>query len=119
MPQFLLFARDAGFPTDMSPEQMQKMLLKYREWTNRVREMGKLVDGNKLHEAGKVLAKQGGRLVVTDGPYAESKELLGGYWVIEAANADEVVKLASDSPHLDVGTLEIREIDAMTPAHAR
>ena len=118
MPQFLLFARDAGLPPNMSPEAIQKSMQKYHDWTRRIREMGKLVDGNKLADSGKVLVQRGGKLVVTDGPYAESKELLGGYWVIEAANADEVVRLASDSPHLEWGTLEIRQIEQMSPTPA-
>ena len=44
--------------------------------------------------------------------------MLGGYWIIEAASADEVVALATDSSHLAWGTLEIRQIDAMTPSPA-
>jgi hypothetical protein len=57
----------------------------------------------------------GGQLMVTDGPYVESKEFLGGFWIVEAASYDEMVKLVSDSPHLAAGSLELRQIEEMGP----
>ena len=48
--------------------------------------------------------------VVTDGPYAEAREVIGGLFVIEAATYDEVVELAKDCPHLDFGAIEIRQV---------
>ena len=47
---------------------------------------------------------------VTDGPYAEAREVIGGLFMIEAANYDEVVELSKDCPHLDFGSIEIREV---------
>jgi hypothetical protein len=53
--------------------------------------------------------------MVTDGPYVESKEFLGGFWIIEADSYDEMVELVSDSPHLAAGSLELRQIEEMGP----
>jgi hypothetical protein len=62
-----------------------------------------------------VVRQVGGEMVVTDGPYVESKELLGGFWLVEAASYDEVVTMVSDSPHLATGSLELRQIEEMGP----
>jgi hypothetical protein len=93
---------------------MQAVLAKYRAWAERVAAKGNLKGGEKLYDGqGRVLAGQDKALKVTDGPYVESREVVGGFWLIEADSYDDVVKLASDSPHLQFGTLEIREIEEM------
>jgi hypothetical protein len=116
MPKFLVLARGAGMDPRWSPEEMQKTIEKYREWTDRIRKAGKLLHGEKLRSPeGRVVRRQGGELVVTDGPYAESKEFLGGFWMIEAASYDEMIKLVGDSPHLASGSLEVRQIEEMGP----
>ena len=61
------------------------------------------------------MRQTGGELMVTDGPYVESKEFLGGFWIIEADSYDEMVELVSDSPHLAAGSLELRQIEEMGP----
>ena len=118
MPQYLLVARDSGAwetaTGAMSPSEMQAIMTQYSDWGARVAGQGKLKGGHKLRDGeGKVLRSQNEKLRVTDGPHSESKEVIGGIWVIEADNYDEVVKLASDSPHLQFGSLEVREIEEM------
>jgi hypothetical protein len=49
-----------------------------------------------------------------DGPYSETKEVLGGYWLIEASDYDEAMEVVADHPHLRFGSLEVREIQEMT-----
>jgi hypothetical protein len=91
----------------LSPEEMQKSTEKYMAWTK----MPFTLDGKRLAEdAGKVLRAEGGKARATDGPYSETKEVLGGYYTIEAANYDEAVKLAMDHPHLQFGTVEVRQV---------
>jgi hypothetical protein len=87
---------------------MQKTGEKYMAW----RSKPFVVDGNRLDQPGRVLEKKNGSLGVTDGPFTESREVLGGYYTIEAASFDEAVKLARDNPHVDFGTIEIREVMA-------
>lgn len=108
MPQYLLVLRDAGnFPTDISPEEIQAIIQKYIAWNERIGGTGqKLRDGE-----GRVLTGKPGEITVTDGPYAEAREVLGGYMVIEAPGYDDVVRHCADSPHLEFGSIEIRQIE--------
>lgn len=113
MPKFMLLLHDdpLGFMS-LSPEEMQKAIEKYIAWGDRLRAEGVILDGHKLSDQpGKVVRRAGGRVRATDGPHTESKEVLGGYYVIEAASYDDAVRRASDCPHLDFGSIEIREID--------
>ena len=56
-------------------------------------------------------AAPAGTTKVTDGPYAEAREVIGGLFIIEANSYDEIVELSKDCPHLDFGSIEIREVD--------
>jgi hypothetical protein len=53
---------------------------------------------------------------VTEGPFSETTEVFGGYYTIEAASFDEAVKLATDHPHLEFGTVEVREVMVKRPS---
>ena len=116
MAQFMLFLHHAttGGP-DMSPEEMQAVLGKYREWSEKMGAAGKLVGGDKLaNDAGHVLRIKNDKVSVVDGPYSETKEMVGGYFKIEAADYDEAVELAGTCPHLSFGgTIELRAVDQM------
>jgi hypothetical protein len=116
MPKFLVLARGTGADPRMSPEEMQKTIEKYRVWTERIAHAGQLVHGEKLRSPeGRVVRRARGELVVTDGPYIESKEFLGGFWIIEAASYEAMLELVRDSPHLASGSLEVRQIEEMAP----
>jgi hypothetical protein len=109
MAQFMLLLYDnpANWAT-VSPEEMQKALEKYFAWTQKPF----MVDSKRLTEdTGRVIRSQGGKPRATDGPYSETKEVLGGFYTIEAADYDEAVARALDHPHLEYGgTLEVRQI---------
>jgi hypothetical protein len=112
MPQYMLLlynnANDVAEWQKRSPEEMQQALEKYVAW----RHKPFTVDSNRLTEdAGKIMRPQGGKPRVTDGPFSEAKEVLGGYYTIEAANYDEAVKRTLDHPHLEYGgTIEVRQV---------
>jgi hypothetical protein len=75
---------------------------------------GKLLSGEKLRDGeGRLLKGQGKSTRVTDGPHIASKEVIGGFWILQADSYEDAVKLASDSPHLQFGSLELREIEEM------
>ena len=115
MPKYMLLLHDdpGGF-SSLSPEEMQRAIEKYIAWGDRLRAEGVILDGNKLSDQpGKVVRRTEGRVRTTDGPHTESKEVLGGYYVIEAAGYDEAVRRVEDCPHLDFGSIEVREIDVV------
>jgi len=107
MPQFMLLLYDN--PTDwqkVSPEEMQKALEKYMAWARKPF----VVDSKRLaNDAGKVMRGSGGARQTTDGPYSEAKEVLGGYYTIEAADYQDAVSKAQDHPHLEHGVLVVRQ----------
>lgn len=112
MSQFVLMLREdpAGFES-LSPEEMQKVIGRYMAWADRMREKGKYAGGQKLVDGdGRVIARKNGSVAMTDGPFAETKEILGGYFILEASGYDEVRELVDDCPHLEFGSIEVREI---------
>lgn len=111
MPKFVLLLHDIGRFDNLSPDQMQAVIQRYIAWRGKVQQGGRSVMGHKLHDGeGRVMRGAGTSLTVTDGPYAEAREVIGGLFVIEAASYDEVVELAKDCPHLDFGAIEIRQV---------
>lgn len=116
MPKFMMILHDS-LPelAKLSPGEMQAVLARYQAWSASVAQAGKLVGGEKLcDEGGKHLTAPKGKLLVRDGPYAEAKELVGGYFLIEAADYDEAVRVCTDCPHLALGgRIELRQIDVM------
>ena len=115
MPDFvLLLHRLAGPPPP--PEAMATMIKEYGGWGERLRGEGRIKGGQKLtNDAGRNMrTAAGGRVVVTDGPYAESKELLGGFFVASARDYEDACHLAESCPHLRYGgNIEIRQIDVV------
>jgi hypothetical protein len=108
MSQFMLLLHhdNAGW-AKLSPEEMQKATEKYMAWMKKPFN----VDSKRLAaDPGKVLRSKGGNIRTTDGPYSETKEVLGGYYTIEAADYDEAIKRCLDHPHLEYGgTIELRK----------
>ena len=90
----------------------------YREFTRDIRESGHFVAANRLlppAEAVTVRVRDG-KTTTTDGPFAETKEHLGGYYIVEAQNLDEAVRIAARIPGARYGCVEVRPVaeDAMT-----
>jgi hypothetical protein len=113
MKQFVMLLHDSGsFPADISPEQIQAIIQRYVAWRQKVQQNGRKVEGHKLTDGqGRVMRGGHGQTRITDGPYAEAREVIGGLFVIEANSYEEVVDLSKDCPHLDFGSIEIREVD--------
>lgn len=109
MPQYmLLLHEDPSGWAQVSPEDMQKAVEKYVAWTKKPFN----VSSKRLAaDTGRVIRSNGGKTRSTDGPYSETKEVLGGFYIIEAANYDEAVSRTLDHPHLEYGgTVEVREL---------
>ncbi len=117
MSQFMLILYDtpemgAKFQS-FSPEEMQAALGKYFAWAESLKSQGVHKGGQKLKdEPGKVMRPGSGKPDVVDGPYLETKELVGGYFLSEAPDYDQAVTICSDCPHLEFGgKIEVREVD--------
>jgi hypothetical protein len=115
MPQYMLVLRDdpKQFQT-LSPEEIQRVIQKYVAWGESLRKRGVFVGSAKLTDnTARVMRREAGRVRVTDGPYSEAKEVLGGYYTIQADSYDQAVERCRDCPHLEFGSIEIREVDVL------
>jgi hypothetical protein len=97
----------------MSPQEMQQVVQRYVAWGRSLRARKVLDGGEKLTpDAGRLLRRRSGKVLVSDGPYPESKEVLGGYFIVKAKTYEAATELAHDCPHLDYGgSIEVRQID--------
>jgi len=94
-----------------SPERMQEHMGKWMKWMEDLSKAGKMTGGLPLKGEGKTVNSRG---VITDGPYAEGKEVVGGYMTIKAASMDEALQISKDCPIFEFdGTVEVREIQSM------
>ncbi|MBD78328.1 MAG: hypothetical protein CL840_05380 [Crocinitomicaceae bacterium] len=93
----------------LSPEQLQDKMSKWFAWNSKMQEQGILREGNALKAPAKRVS--GSDKTVTDGPFVEGKELIGGYYIINVEDADAAAKVAEDYPDYDLGGIvEIREV---------
>lgn len=112
MPNFLLLPIEKPDTFQaMSPKQMQQIVDKYVRWTQALAKKKCLVSGEKLVDGGRVVRGAGADMTVTDGPHTEAKELIGGFWIIQAKSYDEAVELCKNCPHLEYGTMVVRQIE--------
>ena len=102
--------QDRGGQAGRSPEQAQQMMQKWMAWFKELAENGHVKDrGQPLERAGKLV--NGKRKTVTDGPFAEAKDLVGGYTLILAKDLDEAAELSKGCPILEVdGQVEVRPV---------
>ncbi|MQA10025.1 MAG: hypothetical protein GEU98_16005 [Pseudonocardiaceae bacterium] len=109
MPKYIGFARDAHDWESMTEAEIQQAMERYVEWSEELKRAGHAVDGGPVGDDVKVLRREA-ELMVADGPYVESKEVLGGVAIVEAADLDEAVRLFGTHPHLEFGSIEVREL---------
>jgi hypothetical protein len=102
-----------GRNTSASPEQMQKTMQKWQAWFKELTANGHLKEiGHPLEHAGKVV--RGERKTVTDGPFAEAKDVVGGFTIIEARDLDQAAELSKGCPILEAGgSVEVRPIQIL------
>jgi hypothetical protein len=109
MPKYILLLRgdkETAY-AQLSPEDIQKVIERYMAWQKKPFVVG---GAGLIDKTGRVLQKKSGSLSVTEGPYSESREVIGGFFTIEAESFDEAVKLSADNPHAEFGMIEIREV---------
>src|SRR5437773_7108027 len=112
MAKFLILPSSTAQPyKNWSHQEMQKVIQKYMACTDDMRKAGRLLHGDKLRADGRVVRGANGKMTVTDGPFAESKEILGGFWIVEATSYEQIQRDLANHPHLAAGSLEVREIE--------
>ena len=108
----LLLHQPHGGGPGPTQEQLKQIMGRFNEWMSGMRAKGLVVGTNGLDVTGAVLRGPRGASM-TDGPYSETKEIVGGYVVIKAANLNEAIELARDCPGLDYRmAVEVRPIKA-------
>jgi hypothetical protein len=99
----------------MSEADRQKMYAEYGQFTQSIKASGHHVSSSQLQPttmATSVRVREGKRLV-TDGPFAETREQLGGYYLVEAKDLDEAIGIAARIPSARIGTIEVRPLVEM------
>ena len=106
--------RDEAAVGALSQEQREALQRETLDYIERLRESGQLLAAERLQDAenGVALRRLGGSLSVTDGPFAETKEQIGGMFLLEAADLNEAIQLASRWPPLTLSALEVRPVAA-------
>ena len=90
----------------------QELVAEYGQWAAGVYKSGRYITGEKLRDQGKVLSSSEGTIQVTDAMFNTGQGELGGYFIIEANDYEDAVRIASQCPHLKYGgTIELREIE--------
>jgi hypothetical protein len=109
MKEFMMIFRHTPSPgMKFSPEQMQASIKQWQDWIGGIAAQGKFVSTNQLGFEGKTLKPNN---IISDGPYAEVKEIVGGYVIVKANSIAEAMKLAEGCPILFMGGhVEVRDI---------
>ncbi|MEL6338440.1 MAG: YciI family protein [Myxococcota bacterium] len=98
-----------------SPDEIQATIAEYSAWYESLKRADRVVDSGKLtDEGGRRIEGSGESFRVLDGPYAEGKEVVGGYFVIRAQDYDDAVAQSRSCPHVKYGWIEIRQIDVLS-----
>lgn len=106
----LLLSGEVQHDDSLSIEEKQAEMQKYLNWLNELQAKGIVKGGQPLGDNGRVLKNLKG--VITDGPFLETKEAIGGYFIITAENLDAATEIAKTCPHLLMGgTIEIRPLN--------
>lgn len=117
--QYLLLFRNNEWHKKLSASELEAAMNKFKGWFESLSTKGVLRAGQPLTNEGKILSKKNGR-IVADGPFVESKEAIGGYFILAVDSLDEAVAIAQASPALDYGTqIEVRPIAEECPLMAQ
>lgn len=108
--EYILFFRGTDWHKGLSPEEIQQVVTRMYAWYDRLIEEGKAKAGKPLMFEGKIVSQKNGR-IVADGPFAESKEAIAGYFLLEVGSLEEAAEIAKDYPALVYGaTVEVRPV---------
>jgi hypothetical protein len=113
--EFMLILRGGIHPRDMQPEQIQALMAKFGQWMSQMQSCGQVRGVGRLEDDGRRLSRKHGQ-IMTDGPYVEAKEIIGGYFLISAPDLNQALDIAKQCPILEnEGTVEVRPIQPPPP----
>jgi hypothetical protein len=109
MPQYMLLIYQPG---DLTAEQMQEMGPHWEPFTERLKDAGALVAGDALErpDVATTVRERNGQTQFTDGPFAETKEFLAGYYLVDCPDLDTALEHASQMPNVGYGSVEVRPV---------
>ena len=116
---YMLLYRTDEWYNRLSHEELQKLIAQNQAWFERLTAQGKAKPGRALERSGTIVSEKNGRFV-TDGPFAESKEAVGGYLVLDVETIEEAIAIAQSSPGLAYGgSIEVRPLSEECPLDVR
>ena len=121
MKYMLLIYLEENSWQSLTEAERQAVYAEYRQFSQDIASSGHYISGSELHPVSMATSVRvrNGEQLTTDGPFAETKEQLGGYYLIDAANLDEAIALAARIPSAKVGTIEVRPLaESAAPASA-
>ena len=108
---YLLLFRGTHWDRDLSPEKAREIMNRWVAWFDRLTEQGKAKAGQPLATEGKIVSGKKGQ-TVADGPFAESKEAIAGYFYLQVASLEEAVEIAKACPGLEYDmSVEVRVVN--------
>lgn len=114
-PGYMLLFRGNEWQKGLSPEEMQTVASRWMAWFSGLKDQGKVTAGSPMEAQGKLVSGKNGR-VVADGPFAESKEAVGGYFLLQVKSMDEALAIAKECPGLAYGAVvEVRPVAEACP----
>ncbi|PYI98184.1 MAG: hypothetical protein DME98_05355 [Verrucomicrobia bacterium] len=116
---YMLLYRTDDWYNRLSHEELQKLMGQNKAWIEGLTAQGKVKPGRALERSGAIVSGKNGRFI-TDGPFAESKEAIGGYLVLDVETIDEAIAIAQSSPGLAYGgSIEVRPVAEECPLDVR
>lgn len=116
---YMLLFRGTNWDRGLSPEQLQKVVADWYAWFDGLMQAGKAIGGHPLQDQGKLVSGKKGK-AVADGPFAESKEAIAGYFYLQVKDENEAVAIAQQCPGLEYGcVVEVRPVADMCGVRSR
>src|SRR6516162_10213401 len=100
--EFMLLFRGTHWDKNLSPEEIQKVMSQWTSWFDRLTQQGKIKSAHPLEPEGQIVSWKKGQ-IVADGPFAESKEAIGGYFLLQVKDRHEALEIAKQCPTLKYG----------------
>jgi hypothetical protein len=118
--EYLLLFRGPQWDKGLSTEELDQVMDKVTNWFESLKKQGKIKAGQALSVDGRIISAKNGRALLADGPFAESKEAVGGYLLVQADDLNEALAIGRSNPTLEYGvSIEVRPVLAECPVFQR